>query len=69
MDVPPDGVAREGSRGRRWTTLTGVSLERIAWLVTTAGFVVAAVILLISGYQGYAGISAAVAASAAINLK
>jgi hypothetical protein len=48
---------------------TRVSLERIAWLVTTAGFVVAAVILLISGYQGYAGISAAVAASAAINLK
>ena len=46
-----------------------MSLQRIAWLVTTVGFVAGALILLISGYQGYAAVSAAVGASAAINLR
>ncbi len=43
-------------------------LQRIAWSVTVAACVLAGVLLLISGYQGYAAVSAAVAASAAINL-
>lgn len=43
-------------------------LNRIAWLVTVAGFLLAAVLLLVSGYQGYAAVTAAVACSAAINL-
>lgn len=45
------------------------SLERIAWLVTVGGFLIAALVLLLSGYQGYAGLSTAVALSAAINLR
>ncbi|MBI5105595.1 MAG: hypothetical protein HZB46_11570 [Solirubrobacterales bacterium] len=46
-----------------------MSLQRISWLVTVVGFLGAAVVLLISGYQGYAAVSAAVAGSAAINLR
>ena len=44
-------------------------LSRIAWLVTVAICVVAALILLLSGYYGYAGVVFAVALSAAINLR
>ncbi len=43
-------------------------LQRLAWLVTVGALLIGAVVLLISGYQGYAAVSAAVAASAAINL-
>ncbi len=43
-------------------------LQRIAWAVTVALCLVGAVVLLLSGYQGYAGIAVAVGVSAAINL-
>ena len=43
-------------------------LHRIAWLATVAACVLTAVILLVSGYQGYAAIAVAVGAAAAINL-
>jgi hypothetical protein len=46
-----------------------VPLSRIAWLVTVAACLVAAVLLLVASYQGYAGLAVAVAASAAINLR
>ena len=46
-----------------------VPLSRIAWLVTVAICVVAAVILLLSGYVGYAGVVFAVSLAAAINLR
>jgi hypothetical protein len=45
-----------------------VPLSRIAWLVTIATCLVAAVLLLVAGYQGYAGLALAVGASASINL-
>jgi hypothetical protein len=45
-----------------------VPLNRLAWLITVAACLVAAVLLLVSGYQGYAAVFAAVGASAAINL-
>jgi hypothetical protein len=45
-----------------------VPLSRIAWVVTVAVCVVAAVALLASGYQGYAAVLAAVGVAAAINL-
>ena len=45
-----------------------VPLTRVAWLVTIAACLVTAVLLLVSGYQGYAALSVAVGASAAINL-
>ena len=43
-------------------------LNRIAWIVTVGICLVAALILLISGYDGYAGVTLAVAIAAAINL-
>jgi hypothetical protein len=46
-----------------------VPLSRIAWLVTVAICLIAALILLLSGYDGYAGVTLAVALAAAINLR
>lgn len=46
-----------------------VPLSRIAWLVTVAICVIATLILLLSGYDGYAGVVFAVAVAAAINLR
>jgi hypothetical protein len=45
-----------------------MQLSRIAWLVTVGICLVAAVILLLSGYDGYAGVAVAVAIAAAINV-
>jgi hypothetical protein len=45
-----------------------VPLSRIAWLVTVAACLLTALLLLVSGYDGYAALAAAVGASAAINL-
>ena len=44
-------------------------LSRIAWLVTVVACLIATVLLVISAYYGYAAVLAAVAASAAINLR
>ncbi len=44
-------------------------LSKIAWIVTVAGCLLASVLLLASGYLGYAGVLFAVALSAAINLR
>lgn len=44
-------------------------LNRIAWSVTVGACVVLAVLLLFSGYQGYAAVALAVGVSAAINLR
>jgi hypothetical protein len=46
-----------------------VPLSRIAWLVTVGICAVAALILLLSDYYGYAGVVFAVALAAAINLR
>jgi hypothetical protein len=46
-----------------------VPLSRIAWLVTVAICLITALILLLSGYDGYAGVTLAVALAAAINLR
>lgn len=46
-----------------------VDLSRLAWLITVGLCLVAALILLIDGYVGYAGTLAAVGLSAAINLR
>jgi hypothetical protein len=45
-----------------------VNLGRIAWLVTVFACLIAVLILLLDGYYGYAGVTLAVAISAAINL-
>jgi hypothetical protein len=45
-----------------------VPLSRIAWLVTVGICLVAALILLLSDYYGYAGVVFAVGLSALINV-
>lgn len=44
-------------------------LSRIAWTVTVVASLLTAVLLFVSGYNGYGGVAIAVAASAAINLR
>jgi hypothetical protein len=46
-----------------------VPLSRIAWLVTVVICLITALILLLSGYDGYAGVTLAVALAAGINLR
>jgi hypothetical protein len=46
-----------------------VDLARIAWLATVVACLIAVVILVLDGYYGYAGVTFAVAVSAAINLR
>ncbi len=48
--------------------MVAMDLGRIAWLVTVLACLVTAGILLLQGYYGYAGVTLAVALSAAINL-
>jgi hypothetical protein len=45
-----------------------MQLSRLAWLVTVGVCLITALILLLSGYDGYAGVTLAVAVAAAINL-
>ena len=61
-----------GSRQGSWTVRENshtVPLPRIAWLVTVVICLVAALILLLSDYYGYAGVVLAVSLAAAINLR
>ncbi len=46
----------------------GVAIERIAWIATVLVALLTALLLLLSGYNGYAGLGLAVAISAAVNL-
>jgi hypothetical protein len=46
-----------------------MTLQRVAWIVTVAVLLIGALIMLLSHYQGYAALFAAVALSAAINLR
>jgi hypothetical protein len=48
--------------------MIAVNLGRVAWLVTVLACLVTAGVLLLEGYYGYAGVTLAVALSAAINL-
>ncbi len=48
---------------------TPMGLNRIAWLITVVVALVTALLLLLEGYIGYAGVALAVGASAAINLR
>ncbi len=45
-----------------------VDLARIGWLATVLACLIAVVILVLQGYYGYAGVTLAVAISAATNL-
>jgi hypothetical protein len=45
-----------------------MTITRLAWIVTVLIALLTALLLLLSDYTGYAGLSLAVAGSAAINL-
>jgi hypothetical protein len=57
-----------GPGGDRGRDQSDVDLGRIAWVLTVLGCLVAVVILVLEGYFGYAGVTFAVGAAAAINL-
>ena len=48
--------------------MQGVSFNRIAWLVTIAAALITALLLFVSGYNGYGAVAISVGLSAAINL-
>jgi hypothetical protein len=45
-----------------------MTIDRVAWIATVFVALITALLLLLSGYNGYAGLGLAVAISAAINL-
>jgi hypothetical protein len=45
-----------------------MTAERAAWILTALVALLTAFLLLLAGYNGYAGLSAAVAVAAGINL-
>jgi len=45
-----------------------VELSRVAWILTVLIALIIAILLLLSGYTGYAALSVAVSGAAAINL-
>ncbi len=45
-----------------------MDLTRAAWLATVVACLVTSLLLLLSGYLGYAGVSLAIGLAAAINL-
>jgi hypothetical protein len=45
-----------------------MTITRVAWIVTVLVALLTALLLLLAGYTGYAGLGVAVALSAAINL-
>lgn len=44
-------------------------LSRLAWIATVCAAVLTGVLLLVSGYQGYAALAGAVGLAAAINIR
>jgi hypothetical protein len=44
-------------------------LQRIAWLLTVAAALITALLLFVSGYNGYGALAIAVGLCAAINLR
>lgn len=45
-----------------------MDLNRIAWILTVVACLIAVLVLVLEGYVGYAGVTLAVAISAAVNL-
>lgn len=78
VDEPARGVENHGrddvrgavdeSPGDHHGHNSRVPLPRISWMVTVGVCLVAAVLLLVSGYSGYAAVLVAIGAAAAVNL-
>ena len=66
---PQRSAGTSGSRVVAGRENGPVELARVAWLATVLACLIAVAILVLQGYYGYAGVTLAVAASAAINLK
>ena len=66
--MPPGGPGVRRASNRRGWHARGVRLKRLAWLVTTLGCLLAALVVFLRGDDGYAAVAVAVALSAAINL-
>ena len=49
--------------------MSAVDLARIGWLAVVLVSVITVLILVVDGYYGYAGVTFAVAVSAAINVR
>jgi hypothetical protein len=69
-------VARDATARRRLSGAVGaagdnvaVDLARVGWLTVVFICLIAVAILVLQGYLGYAAVTFAVAASAAINLR
>ena len=62
-EIPPEEPFREPHSQNR-----SVDLARIGWVVTVGACLIAALVLVIQGYVGYAAVTFAVAVSAAVNL-
>ncbi len=67
--APDEFGTNQNARRLRRRENSRVPLARIAWLVVVIACLIAVVILAIQGYYGYAGVTLAVALSAAINLR
>jgi hypothetical protein len=63
LPEPPTEAVGDGREN------TSVDLARLGWLATVLACLIAVVILLLNGYDGYAAVTFAVAVSAAINLR
>jgi len=66
--VGANRTVRHGQPSPPAATIGAVDLARIGWLVTVFACTVAVLILVLEGYFGYAGVTFAVAVSAAINV-
>ena len=64
----PDATSATGPV-RRIREDARMPLQRIAWLVTVAAALITALLLFVSGYNGYGALAIAVGLSAAINLR
>ncbi len=62
------GAHRSAPRRGDEQNAAGMTFTRIAWIATVLVALVAAALLLLAGYTGYAGLAVAVALAAAINL-
>jgi hypothetical protein len=78
VDEPARGVENHGrhdvrgavdeSPGDHHGHNSRVPLPRISWMVTVGVCLIAALLLLVSGYSGYAAVLVAIGAAAAVNL-
>lgn len=68
-NVAPKLTPRADDRRRHGIRNNGeMTFERVAWSLTVLVALITALLLLLSGYNGYAGLGLAVAIAAAINL-